>query len=99
MVICQRKEEEVVVISKIFDDDVNKGYEGLRNGILTHINGKLIKNMKDLKNVVGNHKKKFIVFKFENGKHIVLDYKKAIKVSPKILKRYGINSSYSEDLK
>ncbi len=80
-------------------DDINRGYQDLTNEVVKFVNGKLIKNMKNLKEAIENTKEPYITFTLEDGESIVLEYKKAQKVSPKILKRYGINYSSSKDLR
>ncbi len=94
-----KKSNQIIIISKIMSDDINRGYQNLANSIVKSINGMLIKDMKNLKQEIEKTKGQYITFTLENGKHIVLEFKKAKETSPKILKRYGINFSSSKDLR
>jgi len=94
-----KKRKQVIVLSKIFSDDINRGYQNLTNEVLKSVNGKPIRDMIHLRQEIEENKGEYIRFTFENEKRIVLQYKKAIKISPKILKRYGIHFRSSKNLR
>ena len=40
--------ERIVILSSVLPDPINVGYQNFREAIITHINGTLVKNMKDV---------------------------------------------------
>ena len=94
------KGEEVVIIVKVLTSEVNNGYQDFVNERITEVNGKKIKNLRDLIRIVeGSEMDRFVVFKNQQGRKIVLDRKMVEKEQDKILRTYRIRSDRSEDLR
>jgi len=94
------KGEEVVIIVKVLPSEVNNGYQDFVNQRITEVNGKKIKNLRDLIRIVEScERDRFVVFKNQRGRRIVLDRKRVEKEQDKILRTYRIRSDRSEDLR
>lgn len=93
------KREEVVVPIKVLSGDVNNCYGSFRNSRITHVNGRKIKNLRELIRIVEDGSKDtFVVFKNEEGSKMVLERKIAEKGHDKILRTYKISADRSVDL-
>jgi S1-C subfamily serine protease len=94
------KGEEVVIIVKVLPSEVNNGYQDFTDERITEVNGKKIKNLRDLIRIVeGSEMDRFVVFKNKHGRRIVLDRKMVEKEQNKILRTYRIRSDRSENLR
>ena len=80
----------VVVLSMVLGDRVNIGYEGLAARRLISINGKNIRNLKEVAEIAGKSKGEYITFLFENDLPIILNLAKIRSATPYILRRYQI---------
>ena len=93
-----KKLQQVVVLSRVLAAEVNVGYQNLRETIVEKVNGKNIKDLKELISIVEKTKKGFIVFQLKNKTKIVLDIEKLKKSTPLIMDRYRIPRDRSLDL-
>jgi len=94
------KGEEVVIIVRFLPSGVNNGYQEFTNERITEVNGKKIKNLRDLIRIVEScESDRFVVFKNQRGRRIVLDRKMVEKEQDKILRTYRLRSDRSEDLR
>lgn len=92
-------EEELVVISQVLGDETNVGYQNIRHRILESVNGKKIKNLKDLAETIDAQKEGFVKFITRDKTQIILDIKKARNAWERIKKNYKLPSDRSDDLK
>ncbi len=98
---------QVVVLSHVLADDVNRGYHNWSMAPVTRVNGKPISRLADLvaafkTSVGGRHEIEFNHFSGygENkGARIVLDAAATAAAMPNILTRYGVPADRSEDIK
>jgi hypothetical protein len=87
-----RDHPEVVVLSRVLADEVNKDCDGLHPGIVETVNGKKINRLSDLKQAFGSDAR-FDVIRLEGkGIPIVLDRAEVKKSEARILSAYGIQS-------
>ena len=91
--------EEIVLVLKVLAAPVNQGYQDTANWIVTEVDGKKIRNLKELVELVEKGADPFVVFKNKWGHQIVLDRAKAKAAQPQILATYRITEDRSPDLK
>ena len=89
---------EIVVLVKVLADEINVGYHGRENKVISHVNGEKISTMKDLVRAVEEHKGKYHTIVDKQGYRIVLDRNKVDENGQRILKKYKISSDRSRDL-
>ena len=92
------KLQQVVVLSRVLAAEVNVGYQKLRSMIVTKVNDKKIKDLKELISIVENTKKGFIVFQLKNKTKIVFDVEKLKQSTSPIMNRYRIPRDRSLNL-
>ena len=90
--------EEAVILMRVLPDEVNRGYHGSGNFRVMAVNGKRIKNLKDLIARIENCRDPFIVITDRWGTRIVLDRKKAKAATKRILKTYRVPRDRSASL-
>jgi hypothetical protein len=87
-----KERPEIVVLSRILADPVNKDCDGLRQGIVEKINGMTIRSLTDVVNAFAAPAL-FDVINLEGpGIPIVLKREEVLKANPRIMERYGIPS-------
>ncbi|MCB1106802.1 MAG: trypsin-like peptidase domain-containing protein [Chlamydiia bacterium] len=91
--------DEVVVLSRVLNDVINVGYQYLEKKIIDKVNGKPIKNLKDLIQQIETSTDPYLVIETQDGLEIVLDQEQMKKRSPVILNRYSIPYDRSGDLR
>jgi S1-C subfamily serine protease len=93
-------EQEVIVLSTVLADRLNLGYQGFRSEILTKVNGKPVRNLKELISMVENSQDEFITFCFgELNTPVTLNRKKMLEQTPVILKNYRVPADRSKSLR
>ena len=90
---------QVVVLQKVMADRVNQGYHDHESLVISRVQGRKIRNLKDLIRIVESGNGKFVRFDLGDGSTIVLDRDQAKKRSDGILRRFGIPHDRSEDLR
>jgi S1-C subfamily serine protease len=92
-------EQEVIVLSTVLADKLNLGYQGFRSEILTKVNGKAVRNLKELIAVVEKSEDEFITFYFgEQNTPVTLNRKKMLERTPAILQNYRVPADRSKSL-
>lgn len=95
----QRGRDEVVVLSRVLDDIVNVGYQHLEKKIVDQVNGKKIRNIRDLIEVIESDDGPYVFIVTRDGVEIVIDRETLDTRNQKILNRYFINHDRSVDLR
>jgi len=91
--------EEVVLALKTLAADVNQGYDQVSNWIVHTVDGRRIRNMRELIAAVERPDAgPFITFASESGHSLVLDRAEALASRDAILKTYRIPADRSSDL-
>ncbi len=90
--------QQIVVLSRVLAAEVNVGYQNLGAMIVEKVNGKKIKDLKELISIVESTKKGFIVFQLKNKTKIVFDVEKLKKSTPHIMNLYRIPKDRSLNL-
>jgi hypothetical protein len=93
------KRKQIVILSEVFADDINVGYQNLKFQPVTKLNGKVPLDLKDLISTIENTKEGFIELELAKHLKIVLDVTKMRNANSEILKRYRIPSDRSADMK
>ncbi|KAF3329156.1 Protease Do-like 9 [Carex littledalei] len=97
--MAQSEGEQLVVISQVLVADINIGYEDIVNTQVLSFNGKPVKNLKSLVQMVEKCKEGFLKFDLEYQQIVVLETKSAKAATHDILTTHCIPSAMSEDLK
>ncbi|EEF52040.1 protease Do-like 9 [Ricinus communis] len=95
----QSPDEQLVVVSQVLVADINIGYEDIVNTQVLAFNGKPVKNLKSLANMVESCNDEFLKFELEYEQIVVLRTKTAKAATVDILTTHCIPSAMSEDLK
>ncbi|KAG6745986.1 hypothetical protein POTOM_050496 [Populus tomentosa] len=108
----QSPDEQMVVVSQVLVADINIGYEDIVNTQVLAFNGKPVKNLKSLANMVENCEDEFLKFDLEYDQVlsislslrgclsiVVLRMKTAKEATVDILTTHCIPSAISDDLK
>ncbi|KAJ0053624.1 hypothetical protein Pint_02657 [Pistacia integerrima] len=97
--MAQSVDEQVVVISQVLVADINIGYEEIVNTQVLAFNGKAVRNLKSLANMVESCKDEYLKFDLEYQQIVVLQTKTAKAATSDILSTHCIPSAMSDDLK
>jgi len=96
--ICTSTRSEVVILQKVLADRVNQGYHNVEMLMIERVQGKSIRHLCDLIQIVESAKGAFIRFQSSDGQIIVLERGQVEKSNDGILRRYGVPSDRSENL-
>ncbi|XP_019084313.1 PREDICTED: putative protease Do-like 11, mitochondrial [Camelina sativa] len=91
-------EHQLVIISKILEDDINKGYQRLDDLQVKKVNRVKVKNLKHLCELVEKCSTKYLRLVLEDDKVMVLNTESAKKATLKIMERHKIKSVISKDI-
>ncbi|XP_019090130.1 PREDICTED: putative protease Do-like 11, mitochondrial [Camelina sativa] len=91
-------EHQLVIISQILDDDINKEYQSLEDLQVKNVNRVKIKNLKHLCELVEKCSTKDLRFVLEDDNVMVLNTESARKATLKIMERHKIKSVISKDI-
>ena len=95
----EAKEEEVVILVRVLADDVNRGYHGYSHWAVDYVNGRKVKNLKEMiQQIEGAADPDYIVFSDRRGSEMIMNKKNAMDAMPAILERYRIPADRSADL-
>jgi len=92
------KQQEVVVLSQVLADSVNKGYHNISDIIVAKINGKTFANMKEFYQLLKQSTEVFIIFEDKFGYQVIMDRLAVEARNEAILKRYNIRYGTSHSL-
>jgi S1-C subfamily serine protease len=88
---------EMVVLSRVLADPVNKDCDGLRPGLVDSINGKTIRSLTDVRDAFATPATYDVITLMGNGVPIVLNRSEVLQAMPRILENYRVPSA--ENLK
>ncbi|KAE8721218.1 Protease Do-like 9 [Hibiscus syriacus] len=97
--MAESADEQLVVVSQVLVADINIGYEDIVNTQVLAFNGKPVKNLKSLANMVDNCNDEYLRFDLEYQQMVVLNTKAAKAATLDILTTHCISSPMSDDLK
>ena len=91
--------EEVVVMIKVLESDINVGYNEYSNQRIVKVNGQKVINLEQMiSKIEEQNEKPFVILETERGDQLVLNNKRAIAEHEAILRLYGVVQDRSEDL-
>jgi S1-C subfamily serine protease len=96
--IRSRSRSEVVVLQKVLADRVNQGYHDFEALIINRAQGRKVRDLKQLIEIVESATDEFIRFRGHDGRRIILDRDGVEARNRSILRRYGVPSDRSENL-
>jgi hypothetical protein len=82
--------ERIVIVNKVFPDELNAGYQGLNNQVLETVNGRDVQNLAMLNEILAASGDPYIVFEFTGGTRVVLKREESETANGGILRNYGI---------
>ena len=88
-----RERPEIVVLSRVLDDPVNKQCDGLHEGIVDTINGRKIRSLSDAASALEAPALFDVIILMGNGVPIVLKREDVMKANPRIMQNYGVNAA------
>lgn len=97
--MAQSVDEQLVVVSQVLVSDINIGYEEIVNTQVLAFNGKPVKNLKCLAEMVENCDDEYMEFSLDYDQIVVLQTKTAKEATLDILTTHCIPSAMSDDLK
>jgi S1-C subfamily serine protease len=89
--------DEVVIISSVLTDDVNRGYDFATSSTVWSVDGKTVKSFDDLVQRIENGKKPFVEIVTDSGMKVVLERSAVAARGAAILARYGIERDRALD--
>jgi hypothetical protein len=89
---------EVVVLQKVLADRANQGYHDVEMLVVDKVEGRNIRDLKELIRIVESAKGEFVCFQGSDGHMIVLKREGVEKRNRSILHRYGVPADRSENL-
>lgn len=102
---------EIVLIGQVLAHDVNVGHHKLHNAVVEEVNGKRIRELRDILEALKQPKGKYHVFHLDHhtgrsgsdyssdaGTRLVIEAAKAEEATQEVLERYGIDRDRSADL-
>lgn len=95
----QSPEDETIVLSCVMGDDANLGYGEISDRILTRVNGKKVRNLKQLSETVDAMSEGFVQFELDDSTLIIADIQKLKAANSRIARNYLIHSDRSPDLR
>jgi hypothetical protein len=95
----QDKRKELVVLSRVLPDAINRGYKNMEGAIIYSVNGQVIKDMKHLTRVIDKAKGKYLRIINDLGNVIILDLALARKSENRILDNYQVYTDRSANLR
>ena len=97
--ICTSTRSEVVILQKVLADRVNQGYHDVEMLMIEQVQGKQIRHLCDLIRIVEAARGEFVRFQSRDGQVIVLERDQVEKSGDRILRRYGVPSDRSDNLR
>ena len=92
--------EEVVVMIKVLESEINVGYNEYMNQRIVKVNGRKVINLNQMiATIDAQNENAFMVFETERGEQLVLDNRRAIAEHDEILRVYGVVQDRSEDFR
>ena len=96
----ERTEErqEVVVMAQVLADEINVGYENFQNDAVVDVNGRKVRDLRDLVAVIDSSLEA-VVMKTSSGGTVMLDARAARQARERVHKQYKVPADRSDDLR
>lgn len=86
----QSPDDDVIVLTLVLGDEVNIGYNMASALELVSVNGKKIRNLRELVETVEQCKDEYINFTFANDLPLIMNLKHLREANPRIMERYRV---------
>lgn len=84
--------KRIIILSRVLADDINRGYQELRDQVLDRINGVKVEDLAHCAQLLQDSNSPWAVFDFIGGTTVVIDRKAAFTGMRGLLKAYNIDS-------
>ena len=81
---------QIITLSSILPDPINTHSREFINSIVDEINGKKIKTLQDVADILGHRSDHYIVRMLKNGKPLVIEHEQVEAAQQRIRERYGV---------
>jgi S1-C subfamily serine protease len=95
--IRTRSRLEVVILQKVLADQVNQGYHDFESQVVSKVQGKRIRDMRQLVRTLDNTRAKFVRLDLDEGATVILDRLEVASRMAKILSKFGVPRDRSSD--
>jgi S1-C subfamily serine protease len=94
-------DEQLVIVSAIFPHRLSRGYDDAIHQVVTHVNGKAVRNLRHLVELLRDSQDQHLDFRFADRPPltVVLDRKEALDAMEDILSDNGVRNVSSPDLR
>jgi S1-C subfamily serine protease len=89
---------EIVVLQEVLADPVNRGYHGYEHLRITRVQGRRIRDLKHLVQIVDASRGPYVRFEAANRAQILVDRRMTRQRNQAILRKYGVPADRSPDL-
>jgi len=97
--ICERKGDQVVVLSQVLAHSINVGYEHLVNYLVTSCNGEPVRNLRHLVELIDGNRERFLRIDLSpHNECVVLEASSVATATAEILTHHNISAARSADL-
>jgi hypothetical protein len=90
--------QQLVVLADVLTGDVNRGYEGEWGELIRAVDGRPVRNLAHLVELVEEGRGEFVTFTDGNGERITLARGATVESTPALLARYGLTADRSPGL-
>jgi S1-C subfamily serine protease len=90
--------QQLVALADVLTGDVNRGYEGEGGDLVRAVDGKPVRNLAELVELVEGGTGEFVTFTDGDGERITLARREAVESTPVLLARYGLTADRSPGL-
>jgi hypothetical protein len=88
-----------VMLCHVLPDEINEGYQQIKDIQVVEVNGRKVKTVRELKDIVDRQKSGFITFLLANQTPVILDVEKMKGTTPSILERFEILNERSTNVR
>ena len=92
------RRRQVVVLLDVLPDDLNVGYHGYKNHVITKVNDKEFDSFREFVDLLEQAQGPFVTFETSQMQKIILSTDKIDNITADILQRNHIKARYSEDV-
>ncbi len=92
--------EQIVVVTDVLPDELNVGYTSFEDWVVSEVNGRRIRSLKDLVAAIEGHEGPVHrILVEDSGAEIVFTKEDLLRRGPQILERYRVPADRSADLR
>ena len=96
--IPKKDKRQVIILNQVIPHEINIGFHDWQYMVLDKVNGKKIRDIKDLVSVIRGNEDRFTLFEMADEEKIVIDNKFVKEAEKEMYEDYGIPSGMSKNL-